>query len=64
MKWFRHAADSGFAPAQSSLGVGYAQGLGVPQDYAEAVRWFRMAADQGDALARLIHGTALEGWRM
>ena len=58
MKWFRHAADSGFAPAQSSLGVGYAQGLGVPQDYAEAVRWFRMAADQGDALGQFNLGRA------
>jgi TPR repeat protein len=26
----------------------YAQGHGVPQDYAEAVRWWRAAADRGD----------------
>ena len=25
----------------------YGEGLGVPQDYAEAVRWYRMAAEQG-----------------
>jgi len=27
----------------------YANGRGVPQDAAEAVKWYRKAADQGDA---------------
>ena len=30
----------------------YAQGRGVPQDYAEAARWYRVAADQGDPQAQ------------
>ena len=30
----------------------YANGQGVPQDYAEAVKWYRKAADQGDAHAQ------------
>jgi TPR repeat protein len=30
----------------------YANGQGVPQDYAEAVRWYRKAADQGLAHAQ------------
>ena len=30
----------------------YAQGQGVPQDYAEAIRWYRRAADQGQAGAQ------------
>ena len=30
----------------------YAEGQGVPQDYAEAVGWFRKAAEQGDAGAQ------------
>jgi TPR repeat protein len=30
----------------------YAEGKGVPQDYAEALRWYRKAADQGDAGAQ------------
>ena len=30
----------------------YANGKGVPQDYAEAVKWYRRAAGQGDALAQ------------
>ena len=30
----------------------YANGQGVPQDYAEAVKWYRKAAEQGDAVAQ------------
>ena len=33
---------------QFYLGVMYANGRGVPQDYAEAVKWYRKAAEQGD----------------
>ena len=36
---FRLAADQGIAPAQVILGVMYAKGQGVPQDYSEAVKW-------------------------
>ena len=46
-RWYRLAADQGFARAQFNLGVMYATGRGVPQDDAEAVRWYRLAADQG-----------------
>ena len=31
----------------------YANGEGVPQDDAEAVRWYRLAAEQGNAGAQL-----------
>ena len=31
----------------------YANGQGVPQDYAEALKWYRMAAEQGNADAQL-----------
>ena len=41
------AAEHGNAQAQNGLGFMYAQGKGVPQDDAEAVRWYRMAAEQG-----------------
>jgi len=43
----RRLADQGSAPAQFNLGVLYERGLGVPQDYAEAVKWIRKAANQG-----------------
>ena len=38
--------------AQHNLGVMYANGKGVPLDYAEALKWYRMAADQGHAKAQ------------
>jgi len=45
-------AEKGDAIAQFNLGVSYANGQGVPQDRAEAVKWYRKAADQGDANAQ------------
>ena len=40
----RAAAERNDAEAQCMLGVFYAEGKGVEQDYAEAARWFRKAA--------------------
>ena len=40
----RARAEQGDASAQFNLGVRYADGEGVPQDDAEAVRWYRLAA--------------------
>jgi TPR repeat protein len=40
-------AEQGVATAQYNLGVMYADGDGVPENGAEAVKWFRKAADQG-----------------
>jgi len=48
----RARAEQGDANAQFNLGVMYANGRGVPQDDAAAVRWFRLAADQGNAGAQ------------
>ena len=42
-------AERGDAEAQSRLGVMYAAGRGVPQDYDAAVKWYRLAAEQGNA---------------
>jgi TPR repeat protein len=52
VRWYRLAADQGNATARANLGVMYADGQGVPQDYVEAVRWYRLAADQGHARAQ------------
>ena len=43
-RWYRKAADQGYADAQTGLGVLFDKGLGVAQDSAEAERWFRKAA--------------------
>ena len=43
--------------AQAYIGAVYAEGLGVPQDYSEAVKWLRGAAEQGYPQAQ--HGLAM-----
>ncbi|PIR00341.1 MAG: hypothetical protein COV66_07620 [Nitrospinae bacterium CG11_big_fil_rev_8_21_14_0_20_45_15] len=51
VKWFRKAAEQGFARGQAYLGAMYFDGEGVPKDDKEAVKWLRKAAEQGDILA-------------
>ena len=48
----RPLGEQGHAGAQFNLGLMYSYGVGVPQDYAEAVTWYRLAAEQGDAGAQ------------
>jgi uncharacterized protein len=45
VKWYRKAAEQGYAWAQYNLGFMYFHGQGVPQDYAEAAKWGRKAAE-------------------
>jgi TPR repeat protein len=45
-KWFRFAAEQGYAKAQYNLGSMYDSGEGAVQDKEEAVKWHRMAAEQ------------------
>ena len=45
----RARAREGDPVAQFNMGVKYAEGRGVPQDFLEAARWYSAAADQGDA---------------
>jgi len=47
-KW----AEQNSPEAQYNLGILYAMGRGVPQDYAEAAECYRKAADQGHPFAR------------
>jgi TPR repeat protein len=52
VRWYRLAADQGYAYAEYNLGWMYDKGEGVPQNDAEAVRWYRLAADKGYAAAQ------------
>jgi uncharacterized protein len=45
----RRQADRGDVIAQVALGKMYADGRGVPEDFAIAQRWFRSAANKGNA---------------
>jgi len=47
----RSLAEQGNAGAQFTLGLTYRYGVGVPQDYEQAVTWYRLAAEQGGAEA-------------
>ena len=52
VKWYRKAAEQGYAKAQYNLGFMYERGQGVLQDDTGAVKWYRKAAEQGLALAQ------------
>ncbi len=61
--WISGFAYHGDARTQNKLGLMYDKGLGVTQDYAEAVRWYRKAADQGHAGAQFNLGVMYsKGW--
>ena len=51
-QWYEKAAAQGLAQAQHNLGLLYANGHGVPQDYATAWGWYEKAAAQGNAEAQ------------
>ena len=46
-------ADEGSADAQYLLGLMYAQGQGVAQDFYQAGKMYRLAGDQGHAAAQI-----------
>ena len=48
----RQLAEHGDAGAQSIFGLMYANGVGITQNDAEAVKWYRLAAEQGNADAQ------------
>jgi hypothetical protein len=45
------AAEKGYVPAQAALGMLYANGKGVEQNYGESRKWFVKAAEGGHKLA-------------
>jgi TonB family protein len=52
VRWYRKAAEQGFAWGQTNLGYMYGQGRGIARDDAEAVQWYLKAAKQGFAMAQ------------
>jgi TPR repeat protein len=52
-EWFEKAAAKDHADAMFNLGGLYADGKGVPQDYAKAREWFEKAAAKGNANAKM-----------
>jgi TPR repeat protein len=56
MRHLRPLAEQGDATLQAALGAIYANGWGVPQNYAAAASWYQKAADQGYADAQSMLG--------
>jgi TPR repeat protein len=54
----RQNAEQGDANLQFTVGVMYANGMGTPEDYGQAVLWYRKAAEQGYAPAQFHLGGA------
>jgi TPR repeat protein len=50
------AAEMGFAPAQTQLGLYLGEGIGVPRDKVKAVSWYEKAAAQNFATAEYLLG--------
>ena len=49
-RWFRRAAEQGYADAEERVAFGYQGGYyGFQLDYGEAARWYWRAIDQGNA---------------
>ena len=72
-KWYRLAAEQGYAAAQLNLGGMYADkasswvarlraslGLGVPQDGVQAYKWFDLAASRFSASEKESRDLAVE----
>jgi len=53
VRWYRKAADQGFAKAQEELGSCYKLGQGVARNLAEAARWYQYAAEQNHPWAAI-----------
>ncbi|VWD18571.1 tetratricopeptide repeat protein [Burkholderia lata] len=60
---FQLAADRGYAPAQSALGLMYDMGLKLPADLGKATALYRSAARQGDPLGLESMGTLYQQGR-
>ncbi len=50
--WFRKAAEQGLANAQGMLGIMYAKGQAVPQDYVLAYMWLHLATEGNQGAAQ------------
>ena len=46
LKWYRRAADQGYAAAQYTLGICYAEGDDVVKDQVGPIIWLHKTADQ------------------
>ncbi|OGT19649.1 MAG: hypothetical protein A2V90_06490 [Gammaproteobacteria bacterium RBG_16_57_12] len=60
LEFWRPLAEQDYAPAQSSLGWMYQNGIGVEKDNLQAVHWYTKAALQGEVKAQTNLGILYE----
>ncbi len=58
LRWYKKAAELGYAPASYSIGIMYWSGKGVRLSGTDALHWFRKAAEQGSEKAKVQIGMA------
>jgi TPR repeat protein len=58
VKWYKKAAEQGYADAQAELGIAHSEGKGVTEDKKEAAKWYEKAAKQGHKYAQFCLGSA------
>jgi TPR repeat protein len=63
IKWYRKAADQGYADAQLNLGDTYANGLGVLKDLSKAKYWIKKAYENPKAIASTVK-LAEDKWKV
>ena len=52
-KWYKSAAEEGYATAQLNLGLIYSHGeMGIPRDYTLAYMWLSIGATNGSSVAK------------
>ena len=61
LKWYKLAAETGYAGAQYDLGQLYANSNSTLKDYNKAAKWYKLAAEQGFKEAQ---GSLEEGERI
>jgi len=57
VRWYKLAAEQGYARTRCILGVSCEQGHGMDENKAEAVRWYKLAAEQGYGRAHMHLGS-------
>ena len=60
VKWYRLAAEQGYADAQSHLAYMHANGQGVIQDNVYAHMWWNIAASNGSESAKKVKDILVE----
>ena len=58
IKWLTMSAENGYEPAQSLLGMIYANFESDVCDYSSAIKWYKASADQGNKESKIRY----EGW--